>query len=172
MYKLQATVLTGALILVGMMFLIPAITDKALGAIDNFVWDYSKFKVQCCTYHLQEGQFTTNPTVQNEGNIFWSTQGKPVGGLEAGYITATIKFEDKTASANFGWSNPTLGDNNCVVNIDPPLKGILKLSCYIGGGALTEAFYCIDGKLIRTLGSHYYYNACSASHPNTSPNSK
>jgi len=115
--------------------------------------------------HLREGQFVTHPTANNQGTISWSTQGKPVGGNENGYITATIKFGNKTAAANFGWNNPTFGPLGCKVNIDPPLTGILKPSCIIENGITAYAFYCIDGTPLRPHGSPDY-NACSVSHNN------
>jgi len=161
--------LTGALILVGMMFLIPAITDKALGLTNNFVWDYGKYQLKCCTEHLKEGQFVTHPTIDKQDTITWSTQGKSLVGTESGYVTASIKFENKTATANFGWYNPPTGSIHseaCEVNIDPPLTGILKPSCFIEQGSYPNAFYCINGAL---TASHH---ACSVSQSNTPPKSK
>jgi hypothetical protein len=152
-----------------MIFLIPAITEKALGTTKNWVWDYGKYQLKCCMEHLQEGQFVTHPTVNNQGTIYWSTQGKSLVGPENGYVTASIKFNNETAAANFGWSNPpsgTMGSNSCVVNIDPPLKGILKPSCFIEQGSIPNAFYCINGALT------YPYHSCSVSQSNTPPKSK
>ena len=127
--------------------------------------DLGKYKVQCCVEHLREGQFVTHPTVNNQGTIYWSTQGKSLVGPENGYVTASIKFENKTAAAKFGWSNPGSGDNSCVVNIDAPLKGILKPSCFIEQGSNVAAYYCINGATTLSY-------TCSFGHNNTPPKSK
>ena len=155
-----------ALVLVGMMFLVPAITDKVLGTTNNHVWDYGKYQLKCCMEHLKDGGFLTHPNVNNQGTIFWSTAGLNLIGPENGYVTASIKFNNKTGTANFGWNNPTVGANSCVVNIDSPLTGLLKPSCFIEQGSSPQVFYCINGALTAP------YKACSVSHNNTPIKSK
>jgi hypothetical protein len=169
-HKPQTTVLTVALVvLVAMMFLVPAITDKAMGLTNHQVADYGTYKGSCCTNHLYSGVFSVDPDVKGSF-IEWKT--KPFSflyGDESGYITATIKFDGKTAVADFGWSNPSSGDNSCNVDIHPPLKGILRPSCYITSGNTAEAVYCIDGIPIKQ-GQHY--EDCSRPNLNKSPKSK
>jgi len=170
-HKPQTTVLTVALVLVGMMFLIPVITDKALGLTDHYVIDYGKYKGDCCTSHLEngKGKIVAPPVLVVQGpdtHIYWrTTSSTGITGPEAGYVTASIKFENKTAAAKFGWSNPGSGENSCVVNIDAPLKGILKPSCFIEQGSNVAAYYCINGATTLSY-------TCSFGHNNTPPKSK
>ena len=54
-HKPKTTVLTVALVLVGMMFLVPAITDKAMGETHAQVPDYGKYQnyddpKACCSF--------------------------------------------------------------------------------------------------------------------------
>jgi len=164
-----------ALVLVGMMFLVPTITDKALGMTFNQVLDYGKYKVSCCTYHLDRGVINEGPKLIKGDQIYWETKGSNgiiPSGPEAGYVTAFIKFENKTAEAHFGWSNPGSGSNNCKKNIDPPLTGILKPSCIIEQGVTVKAYYCIDGTPIEIPKEKGFYGSCSISHNNTPPKSK
>jgi len=151
------------------MFLVPAITDKVMGLTSHYVWDYGKYQGQCCTSHLLKGKIDGSPRVMGKGldaHIYWKTTSSSlIAGPEAGYVTATIKFENKTAAAKFGWSNPGSGPNSCVVNIDAPLKEILKPSCFIGQGTVANAHYCING-------ANPLSQICSVSHNNTPPKSK
>ena len=163
------------------MFLVPAITEKALGMTYGYVFDYGKYKGQCCTSHLTQGKWLSRgdfhgPPIVNikTSEIEWLTAGSAIygGGPEAGYVTASIKFENKNGNVSFGWSNPGSGPNSCVVNMDGPLKGILKPSCVIEQGTFTKAYYCIDGTpIIKSEGSSYY-DTCSVSQSNTPPKSK
>jgi len=167
-HKPQTTVLTVALVvLVAMMFLVPAITDKAMGTTYHIVLDYDKFEGSCCTTHVGDGKVTQAPQVVGYYQyIQWKTAGKGISGDENGYIIATIKYKGHTTTADFGWSNPVVGDNSCVVNIHAPLTIFLKPSCEITQGMGTEqASYCIDGipahKERPMSESEPYYNICS-----------
>ena len=83
--------------------------------------DYGKYKGDCCISHLKngKGRIVAPPVLVVQGpdsHIFWETASSTgIIGPEAGYVTATIKFENKTAAAKFGWNNPTSGENSCVV---------------------------------------------------------
>ena len=61
-HKPKTTVLTVALVPVGMMFLVPAITEKAMGETHAQVPDYGHYQnyddpKACCSSHLDAGQF-------------------------------------------------------------------------------------------------------------------
>ena len=156
-HKPQITVFTMGFVLVGMMFLIPAITEKALGYTEATVIDYPKYRIYdnpqaCCYSHLSDGQFsvkwhnyycnpTCSPTVR-DGYLIWATmEAGTLGGSEKGYIQASIKSGSDTGIVTFVFSNPASGTNTCdIAIVDGPLKKILEPHCSIDQGCFVARF--------------------------------
>ena len=114
-YKRQTTVLSVMFVLVGMMFLASAITEKAqaktIGSAISHNGAFSNVQG-----HLDAGQFRncddfTFKTVcqRTPTTLDWDTIGKPVGGDERGYVTADAGGIHVT----FHFSNPAKGANTC-----------------------------------------------------------
>src|SRR6476469_2695787 len=124
-HKTKTTVLTVALVLVGVMFLFPAITEKAMGETHAQVPDYGHYQnyddpKACCYSHLDAGQFGSSegscspapsctPSVYYS-YIIWTTKSTGFfGGSETGYVKAAIKDESGTGIVTFTFSNPISG---------------------------------------------------------------
>jgi hypothetical protein len=139
-YKRQTTVLSVVFVLVGMMFLVPAITEKALAAIDAFV---VVDKILLCPHlvcftnikgHMFEGRFVKAPTGRT--GINWITAGRGLfGGTERGYVTADTAGQRGPVTLHF--FNPAKGTNTC--SVEPSDRG----KCTIGQGAIVEARYVV-----------------------------
>jgi hypothetical protein len=152
-YEGQTTVLAAtSFVLVGMMFLVPGITEKALGAV------HATAKVVCGTttgslYQnrcqltlegktLDEGRWISEPTQYGTAHspVTWSTAGKPPFGDEKGSVTYIVSgpLEQRTAVLTF--YNPVLGINKCDV------KGSAYGYCTAGKGQSAEFTYTVNGK--------------------------
>jgi hypothetical protein len=142
-FKGQTAVLSVIFVLVGMMFLVPTITDKALAGVDATATE------QCfehtgqnppdpCQFtlvgsHLDSGKWTSQPT-QSGTRVTWSTTGGV--GNEKGSVTYDVSLgpgrTKETAVLSF--DNPLIGDNECGV------KGIAGW-CTAGKGMNAEFAY-------------------------------
>jgi hypothetical protein len=173
-HKPKTTVLAVALVLVGMMFLVPAITEKAMGEIHAQVPDYGKYQnyddpKACCSSHLDAGQFGSSegscypsctPSVYYS-YIQWTTISTGVfGGSETGYVKASIKGGSGTGIVTFTFSNPISGQNTCGISIAASnITTPLNPHCSITQGNVAEAGYCING--IPVTGGGKVYNDCA-----------
>ncbi len=88
-YKIP-TVLIMAFVVGGMMFLVSAVTEEAMGRTTGYVLDWSKFKNYndphaCCYSELKKGEFVSKPTVNGNDQITWTTKGPGLWGDEEGY---------------------------------------------------------------------------------------
>lgn len=137
----KRNVLSVMFILVGIVFLVPAMTEKALAAIDAFV---VVDKILLCGHHLVcftnikghmfQGRFLKAPTGRT--GINWITEGSGLfGGTERGYVTADTAGERGPVTLHF--FNPAKGTNTC--SVEPTGRG----SCTIGKGAIVEARYVV-----------------------------
>ena len=133
-YRGQTAVLSVILVLVGMMFLVPAITEKALAVIHataKGVCGPEGETSPCDFYqiarHLDEGKWVSEPT--KEGTVVtWSTEGNPQPGDEKGSVTYYVCFKvcsfggngpSRVAIAVLSFENPLVGSNKCgITGID------------------------------------------------------
>ena len=113
-YKRTTTVLSVMFVLVGMMFLVPAMTEKALATIEA-----AAECVESCSGsfsnisgHMSAGMFLLPPMFRPfEKDIIWITKGPGFYGNERGYVVANVGiFHGKVT---FYFNNPARGDNTC-----------------------------------------------------------
>jgi hypothetical protein len=134
-YKKQTIVLSVIFLLVATMFIVPAITEKALATIfGNAVSTRGDF--HNIGYHISPGFFVClpMPCIKNYGNVLqWKTTG--LGGSERGYVSARVG----TAQVFFHFSNPFRGPNTC--SVEPPGQG----SCTITQGNTAHANFQTPG---------------------------
>jgi hypothetical protein len=117
-YKRQTAVLSAMFVLVGMMFLVSAITEKAQATIDATASTSS-----CCfsnvKAHLYAGSFLLGPgppgnpfgPIKNE--LRWITKGSGFYGDEKGYVAADAG--PSHVSVTFHFFYPAKGRNTCGV---------------------------------------------------------
>ena len=123
-YRGQTAVLSVILVLVGMMFLVPTITEKALAVIhatargtcgqDNQYTKPRPCEFSLVTGHLDVGQWISQPT--SHGTVVtWSTKGAGWVADEKGSVTYSVLSFDKKvqARAELSFENPTFGSNKC-----------------------------------------------------------
>jgi hypothetical protein len=136
-FKGQTAVLSAILVIVGVIFLVPAITEKALAAI------HATAKGACgpgvgmaCNFtlvkkDLKYGEWTSLPS--ESGNVVtWSTGGGSPIGDEEGSVTYKVtgpSGQEETAVLHF--KNPVLGKNEC------DIKGIGG-SCHFEQGSTLD----------------------------------
>jgi hypothetical protein len=111
-FRGQVAVLS-AFVLVGMMFLVPTITEKALASIKAVVTGTCgpEGETHPCQFtlvssKLDNGRFVVDPTPSGT-SVGWKTSGNPLGGKELG--TVTYKFGDY--EAHFQFHNPAMNEN-------------------------------------------------------------
>jgi hypothetical protein len=140
-YKRQTTVLSIMFVLVGMIFLVPTITEKAEASINATVklhWEAAGGAWRLVNAHMHQGQFTTSPTKRGD-QIVWATKGIGIQGSENGYV----KYErfglpgEQNGDVTFLFSNPSSGKNTCEITTAPPLHG----DCSITQGNTASASY-------------------------------
>jgi hypothetical protein len=135
-------------VLVGMMFLVPAITEKALAAI------YATAKGVCgpegqthpCEFTLvsktlDEGIWNSKPT-ESGTLVKWSTTGSvgmKIVGNEKGSVTYNVGVGQQKETAVLSFENPLSGSNKCDVT------GIGG-SCTAGKGLIADFTYNLRGK--------------------------
>jgi hypothetical protein len=150
-YKGQTTVLAAtSFVLVGMMFLVPAITEKALGAIHATAYGTCggyptlsgtapKYSCQLTLVgkSLDDGRWISEPT-QSGAVVTWSTAGKPPFGDEKGDVTYDIGMLHQRVTLSF--DNPVVGSNKCNVS------GDVSATCTAGKGQSAEFTYHVRGR--------------------------
>ena len=139
MVQKSTTKLSVLFVLVWMIFLVPVLTEKALGiteasavsGVGNFYFFSS---------HLDDGKFTYGPEKGPSSIVSWTTTGTGIfGGDEKGYV----KYElPGYGIATFYFSNPFSGSNSC--GIEAPL--VLAAKCSITPGVHAYAHYDIAPK--------------------------
>ena len=134
-YKRHTAALSVIFVLVEMIFLVPAITDKALARVEgsaiSSIGSFSHVSGQ-----MSAGRFAVRPI--NLGNeIIWATIGNgPIGGgNERGFVSANVAG----AVAIFHFSNPARGDNTCSVGGTIPHTS----RCTITQGVFSRARYFV-----------------------------
>ncbi len=156
----QTTELTVVFVLVGMMFLVPAITEKALAItyaftdLDGPHFYDTDIPFTNLRWHLDAGKFdevphfpTSGPPVQ--GGLTWTTEGTGIfGGDEKGYVQVDVSRPHLWASqpkvlgtVTFHFSNPLSGTNTCSVDTPSPE---IAVGCIIPThGSQVELHYCV-----------------------------
>ncbi len=149
-YQRQTTKLTIAFVLiVGMMFLVPVITGKALALTISRVFRTNVYLFNG-SYKLDAGMFlygyVRNPVpppeaYHNDTLVGWWTAGSNFP-LIPGAKKGSVKYDVYTAEYNthhlgtvyFYFSNPANGQNTCSVVTEPPpylAETEIKAKCYI-----------------------------------------
>jgi hypothetical protein len=89
-YKGQTTVISVIFVLAGIMFLVPVITEKALGRIEASISFSPAFGEKWLTFvssHLDDGKFVAEPTKGPTNTALWTTTGTGIfDGDEKGYV--------------------------------------------------------------------------------------
>ncbi len=118
------------------MFLVPAMTEKALATIDAT----ARTSVCCFTSvrgHLDAGTFDPPPFLRSSTEIFWATFGGIIiPGNERGHVVATLTLINRgppfpSGDATFHFNNPLRGDNTCDTALSQTLSHYLVASCHI-----------------------------------------
>jgi hypothetical protein len=150
-YKRQTRVLSVMFLLVGMMFLVPAITEKAHASIDATARLSTPPAISAAFTnvrgHLYAGFFDPPPILRSPTEIFWSTFG--LGGNERGYVVATIVgFQPHyfSGDATFHFNNPARGPNTCDKALSSTLSPYLVASCHITQGVHAVATYTVAAR--------------------------
>jgi len=153
-FKGQTALLSAVLVLVGMVFLVPAITEKALAGISASATGTCGPEGQTHPCHftlegktLDKGSWTSKPT-QSGTLVTWSTTGVTetpapgmahsvmwkVPGNEKGSVTYKVGYE----TAVLSFDNPLIGSNKCSVS---GIEG----SCTAGKGMNADFTYNLRG---------------------------
>jgi hypothetical protein len=148
--KGRIIVLAAIFVLVGMMFVVPAITGKALAAIHATAYGTcggyptlsgTEPKYSCpltlVGKNLEKGRWTSDPT-QSGTVVTWSTAGNPPFGDEKGDVTYDIGMLHQRATLYF--DNPVVGSNECHVS------GDASATCTAGKGQNAEFTYHVRGR--------------------------
>jgi len=150
-------ILTVALVLVGMIFLIPAITEKALGrtvgCVDSKL-DYSNVRS-----HMYNGKFNEEPhslityatcwdkcsnfNVPSLHCLTWQATGTGlISGTENGYVQFDVyQGPIVLGTVTLHFYNPTSGANTCSVDTTSPN---IVVGCTITQGNVASADYCVN----------------------------
>jgi hypothetical protein len=180
-FKGQVAVLS-AFVLVGMILLVPTITEKALAltfASATGMCGPEGQRHPCelllINKDLSDGKWNNDPTRGPSTSVSWYTSGKSLGGREEGY--ATYQVGDSDYNAKLIFFNPAIWDragqlkNKCNVEIMkqpipftqnqvkyPPL-GPVTGSCRVLSEPLTQIT-----KVTYTLSSPYNWKYVDRSH--------
>ena len=138
--KGQTTVLSAIFVLVGMMFLVPVITGKALATVHATASGVcGAFEKHPCNLiwtgqDLYKGKWVSEPT--KEGTVVtWSTEGNPQPGDEKGVVTYKIGRD----RVNLLFDNPLIGTNKCSVTAGFG-------TCTAGSGYNAAFTYKLEGR--------------------------
>lgn len=152
-YKRQTTVLSVIFVLVGMMFLFPAISEKALARTSA-----TAYSLSCCIYsnlraHLDAGKFVFGPTGAPPGPgagviLSWITAGTGfIGGDEKGFVEADVHDH---GTVRFYFNNPDSGANTCQT-VASDLNLVAKCSITQGADATAKYILCFPNQFSCSL---------------------
>jgi hypothetical protein len=141
-YKGQTTV-SVIFVLVEMIFMVPAISEKAEAVINATVLLHGQAAKLTWTLreaHMNCGVFTRQPT-QKGDQIGWNTRGlgsETCYHEEAGFV----KYGTGAGDVTFDFKSPFVGTNTCKITVqNPALRG----DCSITQGNFASAFYNVRG---------------------------
>ena len=116
-YKGQTAVLLSIFVLVGMMFLVPAVTERALARIEATATGTCGPEGQThpCEFtllgkNLNKGKFVEQPS-ESGTSVKWVTAGNPAPGDEEG----SVLYKVEGARAQLWFKNPSVGSNECKI---------------------------------------------------------
>jgi hypothetical protein len=114
-YKRQTKVLAVMFVLVGMMFIVPAITEKAQAIIAARAHSGVFISFRNVSGHLDSGAWTVLPRLMNHNTeIYWQTRGAFPAGKETGYVEADLL--PYSSHVFFHFNSPASGiGNTCAV---------------------------------------------------------
>jgi hypothetical protein len=144
-FKGQTAVLSAVFVLVGMVFLVPAITEKALAVIKASATgtcgpegDTHPCEFAIYNQHLYSGQWAMWPRVEGT-SVTWQTSGNPAPGDEKGWVSVNVGANPKVAtSVRLDFDNPNrIGGNNC--DVAPRDAG----TCHAGSGYTATFTYTL-----------------------------
>jgi hypothetical protein len=99
-----------------MMFVVPAITTKALAgvnAVATITYCHSRCGMTVGDSSLQSGKWVEHPTVSND-TVRWKTTGNPPGGNEKGTVDVHGTM-GALGNLRLTFNNPWFGRNSCKV---------------------------------------------------------
>jgi hypothetical protein len=136
-------------VLVGMIILIPNITEKVLARTDAKLHNEIPGQAQGPTLKLvrstlNQGEWvsTPSPTATRSTPATWATKGKAntiIGGNEKGAVTYGIDVQGIHKLVTAFFENPFSGSNHCSIRTDPPLTA----TCSITQGNHATATYLV-----------------------------
>jgi hypothetical protein len=132
-YKGQTAVLSVIFVLVGMMFLVAAITEKALATVrGSATATCGPQKVECPLVwqsdHLVSGSWVNKPSISGL-DVTWQT-----GGNAAGNEEGWVLYKVEGVEAQLWFNNPLVGSNECQVNLVPGKSSGMTGTCHAGKG--------------------------------------
>jgi hypothetical protein len=141
-YKRQ-TAVVAIFALVGMMFVVPAITGKAMALPSKVVaradgrCGTTPCDLRLITYVLISGFWVITPT-QDGTLVGWNAQAIHGVGNVAGVVTYGIIHDgERVGTATFTFLNPLVGPNHCTIVTIPSVPG----ACDKGSGHDAKFFY-------------------------------
>jgi len=150
-YKGQTTAVAAIFVLVGMMFLVPVITEKALAMITSTAMitkPKCSGELKLVSYHLEKGIWKVRPSSAG-CPVMWKTNPNGPAGWEIGDVTYKVMITKSTASplVKFSFSSPPNGNpNTCHVTF-PAGFGPVVGDCTIKQGMYPDANYQVWSKL-------------------------
>jgi hypothetical protein len=142
-FKGQTTILAAIFVLAGMIFLVPAITEKALAGVHATATGVCgpPGQTKACQFTFSakdlnsRARWVSEPTPSGTF-VTWSTVGNPQPSDEKGSVT--YKIGEDTAILSF--DNPVIGKNSCNVG------GSVGGTCDAGSGQNAAFTYDVRGK--------------------------
>jgi hypothetical protein len=148
----QTAVLSVMFVLVGMMFLVPAITEQAHAKISaraiSSVGPFSRVEAR-----MSAGSIV-HPPLPGHSTMTWVTTGSGPfgGGDERGYVLADVGVGPAPfhrSPVKFDFFNPAKGTNTC--GVEPEHTPYFDAKCSIEQGTNADAHYEVTPPLIPTL---------------------
>ena len=147
-FKGQTAVLSAIFVLVGMMFLVPAITEKALAIIKASATgtcgpEGQTHPCEFALYNqvLRSGKWDHLPTHCGT-SVSWVTTGNPLDGNEEGSVFYWVGAIKSKLQAALEFYNPESGSNKCDVVIVSG-QGQLSGTCHAGPGIAATFTYTL-----------------------------
>jgi hypothetical protein len=132
-FKGQTAVLSAILVLVGMIFLVPVITEKALAKVIGTATGTCGpgGQTQPCQFtylgsELKQGVWTAYPTSGTEAR--WDTAGGQCGNIMCNE-EGSVLYKVGGGEASLHFYNPSSGKNDCYITIVIAGPGKLNGSC-------------------------------------------
>jgi hypothetical protein len=145
-YKRQTAVLSVMFVLVGMMFVVPAITEKAMAFVARADGKCGTTPCYFSAIHavLFDGKWLQTPT---SGTVVtWSAHRTilthfPIPILSG--IDGIVAYRVGNVIAHLYFNSPFIGPNSCKIDIIPPVPGS-HLACDKGSGLSPKYFYYLE----------------------------